>query len=165
MDTPLVIGELRTLKQDEASAVLEEIARIERRTFPTSEAMQFDMSLWRKKPNSRVIYGRTRAESKTAGGAEAVVAYAVYVRVKEKALLHKICVEGGHRGRGVGRQMMAYIEDQLRREGCQAVYLWVDGERTAARRLYRSRGFEQTGLVDDYYGNGRAGIKMALDLV
>ncbi|KAK2834935.1 hypothetical protein FQN49_006767 [Arthroderma sp. PD_2] len=155
-DTPLAIGEIRVLGQNEATPIIEAISRIERRTFPTSEAMQFDMSLWRKKPNSRVIYGKATAK---------VVAYAVYVRVKEKALLHKICVEAGHRGQGFGRQMMVYIEGQLRKEGCQAVQLWVDAGRTAARKLYLSRGFEERETVDDYYGNGRTGIKMVLDLV
>ncbi|KAF3480280.1 acetyltransferase [Arthroderma uncinatum] len=164
-ESPLVIGDIHALGQNEATATIEAISRIERRTFPTSEAMQFDVSLWRKKPNTRVIYGKTTMAAAAATSMTSkVIAYAVYVRVKEKALLHKICVEGGHRGQGLGRQMMVYIEDRLRREGCQAVHLWVDAARTPARRLYSSRGFEETETVDDYYGRDRTGIKMVLDL-
>ncbi|KAK2736006.1 hypothetical protein FQN57_000899 [Myotisia sp. PD_48] len=151
----LVIGEIQGLGRNEAIAVINEISRIERRTFPPSEAFTFDMDLWKKKPNTRIIYGKFLA---------GVVAYVVYVRVKGVALLHKLCVEQNSREQGIGTQLMAYVEQRLHKEGCQSIQLWVDKDRTRARQLYTRRGFKELERVDNYYGNNRTGIKMVLDL-
>ncbi|EFQ96733.1 acetyltransferase [Nannizzia gypsea CBS 118893] len=158
--------DLRSLKQDGAAAVLDQVARIERRTFPPSEAMKLDLSLC-KKPNSRLLYSSSSSSSSSSASASApttVTGYVMYVRMREKALLHKLCVEAGHRGQGIGGRLLAAVEEQLALEGCQTVHLWVDAGRTAARALYRRRGFEETRTVEDYYGPGRTGINMVLTL-
>ncbi|EAS31661.3 acetyltransferase [Coccidioides immitis RS] len=171
-----VISDIHTLPQKSATAIIECITRLEKRTFPPSEAFEFTMDLWKKKPNTRVIYvkftetassvsSKTKlADKVTSNSATNVIGYAVYVRMKGTALLHKVCIAEPYRGQGVGRQLMAYIEQRLRREGCQAVQLWVDKDRAAARRLYARCGFEEQETVENYYGNGRTGIKMALEL-
>ncbi|KDB24491.1 hypothetical protein H109_03686 [Trichophyton interdigitale MR816] len=159
--------DLRSLSQDAAAAVLAQVARIERRTFPPSEALTLDRSLCRK-PNSRLFFSRIDSAASTtsaASTASTVTGYVFYVRIKEKALLHKLCVEAGHRGQGIGGLLLAAVEEQLRREGCRTVHLWVDAERAAARRLYQRRGFEETRTVQDYYGPGRTGINMVLSLL
>lgn len=147
--------DVHTLKQHEAASIIAQISRIERRTFPTAEAFDFNMSFWKQKPNTRVIYGEHTTK---------LVAYAVYVRMKDTALLHKVCVEESNRGRGVGTQLMAYIECRLRKEGCRTVHLWVDEGRHAAHRLYSRCGYKELSTVENYYGNGRTGIKMVFDL-
>ncbi|EZF72874.1 hypothetical protein H105_05151 [Trichophyton soudanense CBS 452.61] len=161
------ILDLRSLSQDAAAAVLAQVARIERRTFPPSEALTLDLSLCRK-PNSRLFFSHTSSpaasDASDASSASTVTGYVFYVRMKEKALLHKLCVEAGHRGQGIGGSLLAAVEEQLRREGCRTVHLWVDAGRAAARRLYQRRGFEETRTVQDYYGPGRTGINMVLSL-
>lgn len=194
-DESLIIRDIHTLKQKEALEYLDRIARIEKRTFPASEAFDFNADLWRKKPNTRVIYAHipssavtstststsarkrtctataattATAPATTASNAQVtpagVIAYAVYVRVKGIALLHKVCVAEGHRGRGYGWQLMQYIAQRLQKEGCQGVHLWVDQGREAARRLYARLGFKEFEVVENYYGPGRTGIKMILEL-
>ncbi|WEW55685.1 hypothetical protein PRK78_001118 [Emydomyces testavorans] len=174
----LLIRDIHSLPQNDATAIIEHIIRLEKRTFPPSEAYEFTLDLWKKKPNTRVIYAKlaeiqsppTLAETRklantaTTNNSTNAIAYAVYVRIKGTALLHKVCVSEPHRGRGVGGQLMAYIEQRLRREGCQRVQLWVDKERVVARRLYARCGFEELESVEDYYGIGRTGIKMVLEL-
>jgi ribosomal protein S18 acetylase RimI-like enzyme len=59
---------------------------------------------------------------------------------------------------------MEHVKQRLRDERCQDVHLWVDADREAARRLYLGSGFKERERVDDYYGPGRTGIKMVLDL-
>ncbi|DAA76313.1 TPA_exp: Acetyltransferase, GNAT family [Trichophyton benhamiae CBS 112371] len=169
-DPEAKVLDLRSLSQDAAAAVLAQVARIERRTFPPSEALTLDLSLCRK-PSSRLFFSRTdsaasaASDTSSASSASSTVAgYVFYVRMKDKALLHKLCVEAGHRGRGIGGSLLAAVEEQLRREGCRTVHLWVDAERAAARRLYQRRGFEETRTVQDYYGPGRTGINMVLCL-
>lgn len=157
----LTVSDIHSLKRDEASEILSRISRVEKKTFPTNEAFSFGEELWRKKPNTRVLYG-TRAS--TDGSRPELVAYAVYVRQKGVALLHKVCVVEAYRRQGVGQQLMSYIHDRLRKEGCQYIQLWVDGAREPARALYRRSGFEEREVIPDYYAPGRTGIRMVLDL-
>lgn len=161
MDNSLAISDIHSKGQKEALEILSRIARLEKKTFPSSEAFEFSEDLWRKKPNTRVIY-----VSSTAGtdGNATVAAYAVYVRMKGVALLHKICVAAPFRSRGIGTHLMDYVLQRLRREGCQGIQLWVDKQRDHARQLYLRVGFEERQQIDDYYGPGRTGIKMVLDL-
>jgi ribosomal protein S18 acetylase RimI-like enzyme len=155
MSNTLAVADIHTLGQKQASEIIERIARIERRTFPSCEAFDFNADLWKKKANTRVIYATRSA---------ILIAYAVYVRTKGMALLHKVCVAEPYRHQGIGKILMAHTEQRLRREGCRSVQLWVDKDREHARRLYVGRGFEERGQVDDYYGPGRTGIRMVLDL-
>ncbi|KAI5308320.1 hypothetical protein KEM55_006018 [Ascosphaera atra] len=206
------LNSLRT--RQEAIAVLDRIARIEKRTFPTSEAFPFDDGeLWRKKANTAVIYaelsegGQGQGVGVGMGGSGAVaapalgtvakkgkknnnnskksaplpaststsssatpniVAYAVYVRLRTTALLHKVCVAEPYRGRGLGKRLLSHIiRERLGGAsggGCQSVTLWVDEGRPVARRLYEGCGFEEVERVEGYYGPGRNGCRMVLDL-
>ncbi|OJJ49564.1 hypothetical protein ASPZODRAFT_975132 [Penicilliopsis zonata CBS 506.65] len=161
MSGDLTISDIHSLSRGEALGILGQIARVEKKTFPGNEAMAFGEELWRKKPNTRVLY----ATSSTAASAGApLVAYAVYVRQKGVALLHKVCVVEAYRRQGIGRELIAYIGQRLRKEGCQYIQLWVDQAREPARALYARAGFEEREVVDDYYAPGRTGIKMVLDL-
>ncbi|OQD77572.1 hypothetical protein PENDEC_c002G06629 [Penicillium decumbens] len=159
MPPALTISDIHSLKRNEALEILTQISRVEKKTFPTNEALGFGEEMWRKKPNTRVLYA-TRA----AGGQPELIAYAVYVRQKGAALLHKVCVVGAYRRQGVGQQLMSYIQDRLRKEGCQYIQLWVDGAREPARALYARNGFEEREVIPDYYAPGRTGIRMILDL-
>jgi ribosomal protein S18 acetylase RimI-like enzyme len=158
MADTLILKDVRSLKESEAAAVIEQIARIEKRTFPSSEAFDFNMSLWSKKPNTRVIYGTISGQNHD------VIAYAVYIRLKGTALLHKICIAEAYRRKGLGKLLMEHVKQRLQDERCQDVHLWVDADREAAHRLYLGSGFEERERMDDYYGPGRTGIKMVLNL-
>ncbi|EEH36046.1 acetyltransferase [Paracoccidioides lutzii Pb01] len=171
--TPITIHTLHSIPQKHiALETLSQINRLERKTFPASEAFDFsDQSLWRKKPNTRILYAivtSTNATSNTKAPAHnPIIAYALYVRQGSTALLHKICVAEPFRNRGIGRQLLVYvIEKRLRgaEKGCLAVQLWVDEKREAARRLYKGCGFMEVEGVEDYYGPGRRGVKMVLRL-
>lgn len=157
----LKVSDIHTLKRNEALEILARISRVEKKTFPTNEAFGFDEELWRKKPNTRVLYG---THAPADGAPPDLAAYAVYVRQKGMALLHKVCVVEAYRRQGVGQQLMSYIHERLRKEGCQYIQLWVDGAREPARALYRRCGFEEREVIPDYYAPGRTGIRMVLDL-
>ncbi|KAL3459920.1 acyl-CoA N-acyltransferase [Aspergillus heterothallicus] len=158
----LTISDIHSLGQSKALEVLAQIARAEKKTFPSSEVFPFGEELWRKKPNTRVLYV-TWTPKKTQSHSP-LIAYAVYARQKGTAWVHKVCVAEEYRGKGVGTQLMAYIRARLQREGCQYVYLWVDKAREPARSLYLRTGFEEHEELPDYYAPGRNGIKMVLDL-
>ena len=157
----LAISDIHSLKRDEALEVLARISRVERKTFPANEAFGFDEELWKKKPNTRVLYGTYASMN---GVRPDLVAYAVYVRQKGVALLHKVCVVEAYRRQGIGLQLMSYIHNRLRKEGCQYIQLWVDRARDPARKLYLRSGFEEREEIPDYYAPGRTGIRLVLDL-
>lgn len=159
MPPTLTLADIHSLKRTEALEILALISRVEKKTFPTNEAFGFGEELWRKKPNTRVLYA-TNAE----GVRSDLIAYAVYVRQKGVALLHKVCVVEAYRRQGLGLQLMSYIQERLRKEGCQYIQLWVDGAREPARALYRRCGFEEREEIPDYYAPGRTGIRMVLGL-
>ncbi|KAJ5167651.1 uncharacterized protein N7482_003245 [Penicillium canariense] len=161
MSPTLSHADIHSLKRNEALEILAQISRVEKKTFPTNEAFGFGEELWRKKPNTRVLY-TTRANENTARSD--LVGYAVYVRQKGVALLHKLCVIEAYRRQGVGHQLMSYIQERLRKEGCQYIQLWVDQAREPAWALYRRCGFEEREVIPDYYAPGRTGIRMVLDL-
>ncbi|PYH95839.1 acyl-CoA N-acyltransferase [Aspergillus ellipticus CBS 707.79] len=161
MQMDLTISDIHSLKKDQAFEILAQISRVEKKTFPANEAFPFGEELWRKKPNTRVLYV-TRAAS---GARPTLLAYALYVRQRGVALLHKVCVAEVYRRQGVGLQLMNYIRARLQREGCQQIHLWVDKARSPARSLYIRNGFEEREQIPDYYVPGRTGIKMILDLV
>lgn len=160
MPPTLTVSDIHSLKRNEALEILARISRVEKKTFPTNEAFGFGEELWRKKPSTRVLY----ATHATEGGRADLIAYAVCVRQKGAALLHKVCVIEAYRRQGVGQQLMSYIQERLRKEGCQYIQLWVDQAREPARALYRRSGFEEREMIPDYYAPGRAGIRMVLDL-
>lgn len=160
MPPTLTLSDIHSLKRNEALEILAQISRVEKKTFPTNEAFGFGEELWRKKPNTRVLYV-TNATEETRSG---LIAYAVYVRQKGVALLHKVCVVEASRRQGVGQQLMSYIQERLRKEGCQYIQLWVDKAREPARALYRRCGFDEREEIPDYYAPGRTGIRMTLDL-
>lgn len=179
MDIPndIAISDIHSLNRKEALDFLAQITRIEKKTFPANEALPFGEELWRRKPNTRVLYMTRRAASSAVaaatGGARSqphgnvrspVIAYAVYIRQKGTALLHKVCVAEPYRRQGLGQKLMDYIRQRLEREGCQYVQLWVDKARIPARALYARCGYDDREEVLDYYAPGRTGVRMVLDL-
>ncbi|HML49478.1 MAG TPA: GNAT family N-acetyltransferase [Clostridia bacterium] len=55
--------------------------------------------------------------------------------------ISNLCVEEAYRGRGIGKALVAYGIEKLRREGMDASTLWVMESNENARRLYGHMGF------------------------
>jgi ribosomal protein S18 acetylase RimI-like enzyme len=55
--------------------------------------------------------------------------------------ISNLCVEEAYRGRGIGKALVAYGIEKLRREGMDASTLWVMESNENARRLYEHMGF------------------------
>lgn len=163
MEECLKIADLHSSSRSEALEILTRIARIEKRTFPANEAYEFDIKLW-KKANTRVLYA-TADNGKVDDNV--VVAYLVYVRHRNTALLHKLCVVEAYRRKGIGERLLLHaIKERLVKNepGCEYIQLWVDKVRMAARSLYAKCNFEEKEEVPDYYAKGRTGIRMVLAL-
>jgi GNAT superfamily N-acetyltransferase len=59
--------------------------------------------------------------------------------------LSELVVEERHRSRGVGRALIAAVEQEARRRGCCLLYLTTAIRRQDAHAFYESVGFEETG--------------------
>lgn len=138
--------------------ILAQVVRAEKKAFPKIEVFDFDREL--RKRNTELICLLDFANPNEAY----VAAYLVYVRIQRTTLLHKICVLEKFRRQGIARKLLQKLQDELKAQGCEEIQLWVDEARIPARSLYASIGFEEMDRVDDYYGPGRTGIKMALQL-
>jgi GNAT superfamily N-acetyltransferase len=61
------------------------------------------------------------------------------------AKLGVLVVAESHRGRGVGRALLAAIEDEARLRGCELLYLTTSERRDDAHAFYERIGLEHTG--------------------
>lgn len=149
------IKDLSSFSPKERPAIIEKVSRIEKKTFPSSEAFDFHTEL--KKKNTTMILAMRRA---SAGSEPELVGYLVYLRMRRLTLLHKVCVVEHERGRGVGKCLIHSLQSRVEKGGCDGIHLWVDETRMPARALYDSCGFQQIDRCTDYYGPGRTGLKM-----
>jgi GNAT superfamily N-acetyltransferase len=62
------------------------------------------------------------------------------------AKIDGLVVDESHRGRGVGRALIAAMEAEARVRGCPLLYLTSATRRHEAHEFYRRVGLEQTGL-------------------
>ena len=60
-----------------------------------------------------------------------------------KAWIEDVVVDTACRGRGLGRQLVAYAIDYCRLQGIETLYLTSNPKRIAANALYQSLGFER----------------------
>jgi ribosomal protein S18 acetylase RimI-like enzyme len=61
---------------------------------------------------------------------------------KDMAHLHNLQVRSDLQGQGIGRQMMAFIEDKAKQMGKRILTLGVDSWNERAIRLYKGLGYE-----------------------
>jgi ribosomal protein S18 acetylase RimI-like enzyme len=129
------------------------IIRLEKRTFPASEALDINYEL--KKWNCVLRCIRL---------AEQVVGYSLCVHIKRATQLHKLCVAKNWQRQRLGQKLMEDLIDTERSRGAAEISLWVDPARLPAMALYSKCGFLEVSSVEDYYGPGRQGIKMKKEL-
>ncbi|NIJ42365.1 GNAT superfamily N-acetyltransferase [Parvibaculum indicum] len=61
--------------------------------------------------------------------------------------LDELFLTEAYRGKGLGRQVMAFLEAEVRRLGFHYLHLEVVKANERARRLYESLGWEETGCL------------------
>lgn len=142
--------------------LLEKVERVEKRVFPKNEAMDFRSEL--KKRNTELVIALGSVEADVLGRDKPVAAYLLTARAHGTALLHKVCVAEPYRRRGMARKMIIDLISRLGNQSCEELQLWVDVQREPALRLYESLGFNRAGTLEDYYGPGRDGLKMVLEI-
>lgn len=155
-ENAFIIQDLTSYPSKDREGLVDKVTKIERKTFPSSEAFDFKSELKKKNTTMLLVFSNSDPT--------AVVGYLVFLRMKRLALLHKICVVQSMRGKGIGKRLVCSLREMLEKGGCQTIQLWVDEVRQPARALYQACGFEQMDRCEDYYGPGRTGLKMQLSI-
>jgi len=82
---------------------------------------------------------------------DALVAYGGFWLVLDEAHITKVTVAADHRGRGLGGELMQFLERRATRLGATSMRLEVREQNQVARRLYTNLGFRAVGLRHGYY--------------
>lgn len=81
----------------------------------------------------------------------AIVGYIVARAIADEGEIRNLAVAAGHRGRGVGRQLLGAGLARLAARGARAVYLEVRASNRSAQEFYRRHGFCKVGRRPRYY--------------
>ena len=157
-DLDLQVQDLPLRQNPGSLEKLEDIARLEKKTFPASEAYDFSSKLL-KQASARIFVVHVQSHAKPV-----LAGYAFTVNHRGNLLLHKVCVAAMYRRKGVGRLLVNTVCDYGQTASCVGVQLWVASSNQAARSLYASCGFEDVCVVQNYYSHSRNGGQMIKSL-
>ena len=65
----------------------------------------------------------------------------------EFRIIHRLCVNPDYQNKGVAKQALKHIEDNLRKDGVESIRLDVFTENPFALSLYRKYGYEEVGTT------------------
>ena len=75
---------------------------------------------------------------------------------EDEAELKRMFVVESHRGRGVSRHVLAFIEDRSRQLGFRRLLLETGDEQHAAMGLYDTSGYERVEAFGEYVNSSRS---------
>ena len=81
-----------------------------------------------------------------------------------QAHLSLLAVRPSHRRRGIGRRMMAWLEESALVAGIATVNLELRVNNSAARDFYRALGFKDAAYIPGYYQGVETALRMTRDL-
>ena len=82
---------------------------------------------------------------------QSIAGYGVLSTGANEAHLLNLCIGPKHRGRGLGRHLLARLLDIAKWDRAERVFLEVRPSNPLAKTLYESVGFRQVGVRPRYY--------------
>ncbi|HEX8638478.1 MAG TPA: GNAT family N-acetyltransferase [Pyrinomonadaceae bacterium] len=64
----------------------------------------------------------------------------------KRATVESVRVDGKHRGKGIGKELMLWAIERAKRENCIAIQLTTNADRKDAHRFYENLGFKGSHL-------------------
>ena len=80
------------------------------------------------------------------------------------AHLSLFAVKPTHQRCGIGRRLMAWLEEAALTAGIATINLELRSINFAARTFYRMRGYKETSYIPGYYRGVETAVKMARDI-
>ena len=99
--------------------------------------------------------------ARAAGG---VAGCAIMQFSDDAAHLSLLAVEPAWRRRGIGRRLLAWLEDTARVAGTFTIRLELRSSNQAGRAFYAALGYREMGAVRGYYQGVEDALRMARDL-
>ena len=93
------------------------------------------------------------AQSVSTEGIRLILGFLVARRIGPEWELENIVIDPAARRRGLGKQLLEALLAEARETSSEAVFLEVRESNAAARALYISAGFQETGRRKSYYSN------------
>lgn len=82
-------------------------------------------------------------------GEEEIAGYVFLWDVNYKTPWLGICVSDKWQGHGLGKKLMAYVEDYCRKLGKGGIFLTTNKENIAGQKVYTHCGYKQIGYLED----------------
>ena len=76
-----------------------------------------------------------------------------------------LAVSPSHRRRGIGRALITHLEGLVREMGYRALFVDLDDTNPDAYEFYRAVGFEDAGVIREYYYDATDAIVMSKRLL
>jgi ribosomal-protein-alanine N-acetyltransferase len=103
-------------------------------------------------PDSSVVVARRPGK---------IAAFAIMHFGDDVAHLNLLAVAPDHRRQGLGTRLMSWLTLTAVEAGVFRINLELRTHNEAARRFYRSLGFDQLGIVQGYYQGREAALRMS----
>lgn len=103
------------------------------------------------------------AEFEDQSGTTAAGSLILYV-YKRTIRIFSIVVDPGFQGKGVGRKLLEHAEIIAKQKGAERLSLEASVDNKKLIAWYNKFGFESTELMQDYYEEGRDGLRMVKEL-
>ena len=100
----------------------------------------------------------------TARAGQSIAGFAIMEFGDDAAHLNLLAVEPASRRRGLGRELVAWLEKSARTAGTFAIRLEVRAGNSGARAFYAALGYRESGWVPGYYQGAEDAIRFARDL-
>ncbi len=106
-------------------------------------------------PDTRVVTARIGRE---------LVGFAIMYFAAEHAHLNLLAVHPPNQRKGIGRQLIEWLERSARVAGIGEIYLEVRTQNMAARQFYRTLGYVEFEEIRGYYNRVETAVRMVHDL-
>ncbi len=100
----------------------------------------------------------------TAKRRGALLGFAIMQFGDTTAHLNLLAIDSAHQRRGIGRALLAWLEQSAVVAGTFVIQLELRASNLAARAFYEQIGYRETGRVPGYYQQLEDAIRMARDL-
>jgi ribosomal protein S18 acetylase RimI-like enzyme len=96
--------------------------------------------------------------------ADHLVGFAIMEFGDSAGHLSLLAVKPSHQRCGIGRQMMAWLEEAALTAGIATINLELRANNFAARTFYHTLGYRQTSFIAGYYRGIETAVKMSRDI-